>query len=114
MPLMPPIAVADRRAWPTQTSRNRPTRHEQKEQRGEIAEREIGADAEIDAAGNQAERHAERDEAKLGETAASATENCRIRNILELWPQKYASSADHERKGDHRLEPLLQQQFRKQ
>ena len=48
------------------TSRNRQFGDVQEEQGGEIAEREDGADTEIDAAGDQAERHAEGDEAELG------------------------------------------------
>ena len=45
---------------------DRQAEHEQAEQRGEIAEGEDRADAQVDAAGNQAKRHTERDEAEFG------------------------------------------------
>ena len=49
------------------TSQAGKSEHEQAEQGGEIADGEDRADAEIDAAGDQGEGHAERDEAEFGE-----------------------------------------------
>ena len=90
---MAPIAVADaKRGDDTPATTGHPM-HEQKEQRGEIAEREIGADAEVDAAGNEAKRHAERDEAELGKQPHQRLANCRIRRTPGIVSRRNRASS---------------------
>ena len=76
MPLQAPMtAPVSKRAKHHEPSRQ--AEHEQTKQRGEIAKRENRADAEVDAAGNQAEGHAERDKAELGEQPHQRHARCR-------------------------------------
>ncbi len=85
----------------------------EQEQRGEIAEREDGADAEIDATGDQAERHADGDEAELG-VEPHQRKKILHSGIVGNRRGEPKQQRDHQGEGDHRLEPLLQQQFREQ
>jgi hypothetical protein len=82
-------------------------------ERGEIAGREDRADAEVDAAADQGEGHGERDEAELG------IEPHQRQQVLQpgiVWNRRREprQQDDHHGEGDHRLEPLLQQQLRQQ
>ncbi len=74
---MPPTA-APTAIVPRMTSRTGSSSDVEEEQGGEIAERENRADAEIDAAGDQAERHAKGDEAELGVEPHQRKQNSRI------------------------------------
>ena len=87
--------------------------HVEQEQGGEIAEREHGADAEIDAAGDQAKRHADGDEAELG-VEPHQRKKILQPGIVGNRRGEPEQQRDHQGEGDHRLEPLLQQQFREQ
>ena len=62
---MPPM-TAPTASVPRIDEPDRQFRDVQEEQGGEIADGEDRADTEIDAAGDQAERHAEGDEAEFG------------------------------------------------
>ena len=94
----------DRRARPAGRATNR------QNSAVKLQKREDRADAEIDAAGNQAERHAERDEAEFGEQPHQR-QRVGERAVILDGEREIDRERDHHRERDDRLEPLLQQQF---